>query len=474
MECLIKRTVDSLLSVVHHIRCSPIYATYLLVAGSVALCVALCGCRTPTRSIDVAREAFFAGDLQASRATLGEVIESNRRWSDASQLDLAIVDLADGNPRAAEQRLRQMRESFDALPAAAPLHEAASLVSDDTARPFRPAGYEEVMVRALLAVCSLAGDGADAESYCLQAAMKQSELARQAGERGLENADELYRPIALAPYMRGVLREASHRDYDDAAAAYQLVSAASPQFAPIGEDIRRASEGVHSAPGHGVLYVIACVGRGPRLVETVAPTTTASLQIASTILQSVQQDAEEDEGGFVLPNIASVKVPAVDVPQDDLTALGVSVNGQLFGATQTLTDVAQLAREQVEAEMPWTIARAVARRVTKEATVAGAGKGLGLQGNAASLFQFAAASAWSGTEHADTRCWGLLPREIQVLRAELPAGQHQIGLTQLNHLGHPMALPQVVDAEIVDGRNRYVIVIAPGPHLFVVCGEDER
>jgi len=34
--------------------------------------------------------------------------------------------------------------------------------------------------------------------------------------------------------------------------------------------------------------------------------------------------------------------------------------------------------------------------------------------------------AWEATESADTRCWGLLPDQIQVLRVELPAGRHEI------------------------------------------------
>ena len=29
-------------------------------------------------------------------------------------------------------------------------------------------------------------------------------------------------------------------------------------------------------------------------------------------------------------------------------------------------------------------------------------------------------------EAADTRCWGLLPDKIQVLRIELPAGRHRV------------------------------------------------
>ncbi len=385
---------------------------------------------------------------------------------------MAIIELAAGDAVAAETRLRTLRDQFDALPHLAPIREAASIVTDDTARVFRPAGYEEVMIRAMLSVCSLATDQVDAESYALQATMKQVELASEAEERGLFDAASVYQPIAMAPYLRGMLREATHHDYDDAAKAYQLVSSVRPQFAPAEADIQRASVGTHSAPGHGVLYVIACVGRGPVLQETTAPTTSTALSIASAVLNAETNEEQTEDGkqvgGPVLPNIASVKIPEVVIPPSGVAAIGVRVGGVLYGATQTLTDVGELASQQVSAEMPWTIARAVVRRVTKEAAVAKVGDTLGLNGTAGSLFHFAAASAWSGVEHADTRCWGLLPREIQVFRAELPAGQHLVDLQPLGFAGAAISVGQTQRVDIIDGRNRYLIVVSPDAHMYVV------
>ncbi len=401
-------------------------------------CGSLVGCARSLQSIESARDAFAAGDLAQADKTLREASQRRGRFKDASSLDLAMVELASGDAKAAERRLLTLRDRFDRLPEITPIHEAAAIATDDTARVFRPAGYEEVMIRAMLAICSLADDQFDAESYTLQAMAKQTELARRAEERGGAESAEAYQPIAFAPYLRGMLREATHHDYDDATRAYQLVSAVRPQFAPAQEDISRASGGVHSAPGHGVLYVIACVGRGPMLQETVAPTTTVALQIASVALNATTNDEGDDQRDVpTLPNIASVKVPQVVLPPSDIAAVGVRIGGHLYGATQTLTDVGELAVRQTTAEMPWTIARAVVRRVTKEAAVAKVGDSLGLDGDAGSLFHFAAASAWSGVEHADTRCWGLLPREIQVLRAELPVGTHQVDLQALGYEGAP-------------------------------------
>lgn len=430
------------------------------------------GCARSLRNIDAARDAFAAGNLQQAELSLKGFAEKGSRFSDAASLDLAMVELASGKPQAAERRLLELRDRFDARPRIAPVHEAAALVTDDTARQFRPAGYEEVMIRAMLAICSIANDQFDAESYSLQALSKQAELAREADERGLFEVSDVYQPIALAPYLRGILREATHRDYDDAARAYQLVSAVRPEFAPVQEDIARASGGTHSAPGHGVLYVVACVGRGPVLQEVVEPTTTFAMQIASIFLNAATND-DADDGGKnrripALPNIASVTVPRVSLPACQVASVGVRVGGQLYGATQTLTDVGDLATRQNSAEMPWTIARAVVRRSTKEIAVAKVGDSLGLDGDNGTLFHFAVASAWSGVEQADTRCWGLLPREIQVLRAELPAGSHVVDLQSLGFSGAGLSPASTHRIEIIDGKNAYLVVIAPGDALYVI------
>ena len=422
------------------------------------------GCRSTAPKIDVARNAFALGDLSAAAQTLQELAESDAGQAVTSSLDLAIVELASGNQTAAERRLRGLRDQFDQLPAFSPVSEAASIASDDNARGFRPAGYEEVMVRTMLAICSLAGDGGDAESYALQANMKQNELAIKATDRGIADVANLYQPLAVAPYIRGIIREATHHDYDDAARAYQLVSAVRPDFAPAQVDIQRASVGTHSAAGHGVLYVIACVGRGPVLCETTAPTTSTALAIASVALRA---EANEDSDSPTPPVVSAVKVPAVTIPDSPVAAVDVTIGGQLYGTTQTLTDVGQLASNQVAAEMPWTIARAVMRRITKETTVAGVSEQLGLRGTARFLFQFAASTAWTGSEHADTRCWGLLPREIQVLRAELPAGPQHVQLSAVGYGGESYA-EHSRSVQIADGRNHYLIAIAPDQAIYVV------
>ncbi len=72
----------------------------------------------------------------------------------------------------------------------------------------------------------------------------------------------------------------------------------------------------------------------------------------------------------------------------------------------------------------------------------------------------AAGVLWEAAESADTRCWGLLPREIQVLRIELPAGRHRLSLGPLQG-GRKIGGDQAIDIEIIDGRNSYALSYFP-------------
>ncbi len=194
-------------------------------------------------------------------------------------------------------------------------------------------------------------------------------------------------------------------------------------------------------------------------------------------------DQDKDDNIVRLPKITSVKIPAVVVPPSPIAAVTVTnasiepgaqpcppTQGrfQMLGATQSLTDIGEMVQTQAAAELPWTIARSFARQAGKELAVTKARQGLGLNGGLGSAVQFAASTAWTATEKADTRCWGLLPREIQVLRAELPAGDHQIRLAPVGSDGFSIGPERPATVRISNGRNTYLIVIAPAENLQVV------
>jgi hypothetical protein len=122
--------------------------------------------------------------------------------------------------------------------------------------------------------------------------------------------------------------------------------------------------------------------------------------------------------------------------------------------------LSELATRTYEAKRPEVMARAISRRVVKKGAVYLAKDQLQASAPLASLGMDAVGVAWEATESADTRCWGLLPREIQVLRLELPAGTHALSLHPAAG-GRPIGRGALETVEIVDGRNTFVMSYWP-------------
>jgi hypothetical protein len=374
------------------------------------------------------------------------------------KLEQAIVRLADGRPREAEQLLRHVRDRFDEIDKPTAGETALSMLSDDNRRPYAGEDYEKVLIRAFLALSNMMQEGDDAIAYSLQVNEKQQEIIAAAAPKELEKEGEnpklAYKQVALGPYLHGLLREQSHVNYDDAARAYQQVCYFEPQFRGAQFDLERARKGHHSRRGHGALYVFALVGRGPYKTETTEVPSTAALLIADIILKS--------DGKYSLPtSVAPIKVPKVVAMQNDIDNVMVGVGGQTVGGTETITDVGRMAEQQYEAVFPQVVARAIVRRIVKRGVVEGTKAVAGVDdGNALNLLFDAAEFAWGAAEAADTRCWGLLPDKIQVLRVELPVGTHQISLAPARGT-QSIGQTETATVQITDGANTYVLANFP-------------
>jgi hypothetical protein len=161
-----------------------------------------------------------------------------------------------------------------------------------------------------------------------------------------------------------------------------------------------------------------------------------------------------------------VKVPCVVSRRSNIAGIAVAADRQPLGVTATITDVTQLAVQQYEAIYPTVIARAVARRVLKNGLVYGGKEAAGIaKGSLPGLAIDLAGLAWQATETADTRSWGLLPDRIQVLRVELPAGEHELALTPVNPGLTPLGRPVSQRVQVADSRNTYVLASFPDSHL---------
>jgi hypothetical protein len=206
--------------------------------------------------------------------------------------------------------------------------------------------------------------------------------------------------------------------------------------------------------------VFTLVGRGPFKEQVEEQPTTAAMFLADRILSMVGKQT-------LPPTVAPIKVPRVRRTNNLVQSIGVDVDGQPRGATATITDVSRMAVDQYEAVFPQVMARAVARRAIKKGAIYGAKEAAGMnRGSLESLALDLAGIAWEATESADTRCWGLLPDRIQILRVELPTGSHEVALRPLDLGLHPIGVPAARRVTIDDGRNTYLL--ATFPHTRVV------
>lgn len=422
--------------------------------------VAMAGCATHFDRIQPVREAFYSGRLDTAAEQLEKAKDLRLRNDDVKQLDRAMIELAAGRPAEAEKLLREVRDRFDHLEQKSLGEGAASMLTDDNIKAYPGEDYERVMVRAMLALTNLMTDGGDASAYALQVTDEQQQIIDAAAERHKEDPQAVlaYKQVPLGPYIRAMLSEESPLTLDDAARARVQVANWAPDFRDAQEDLQRAKHEVPIPPGHGVLYVFALVGRGPVKHEVNEEATQLSLLIADRIIS-------HNANHGLPPTLAPVKVPKVRTYSRPGEAVAVRVDGEQLGKTALLMDIGKMAKAQHDARFPYIVAQAVARRVIKKGAIYAAKDAMGSdKWSASSIALSAAGVAWEATESADTRCWSLLPDNIQVLRVELPAGKHVVSLAGVRGESRTGA-PVETEILIRDGHNTYAMGMFPDGRL---------
>lgn len=419
----------------------------------------LTSCSTHEHNLTSIRRAYHSGNLPLAEAKIDRAMKRRSKDADVLKLDRALVLLGQGKARESEQLLREARDRFDKLEQKAIGEMAMSMLTDDQAIYYAGEDYEKVLIRAFLAMANLIHDGSDANAYALQVAAKQREIIEKGKAEDGKNPKASYKQVAVGAYIHAALREATHVNYDDAERSLKLVCDWSPEFRSGPKELDRVKNGRHSSPGNGVLYVFTLVGRGPYKKERMEVASTVALLVADRIVTATAKRS-------LPPNIAPIKVPRVVVPRNRVQQVGVQLDGRPAGVTETITDVGRMAKEQSDALLPYVIGRAIARRVLKKGIIYGVKEVAGVEKHTLpDLALTVAGVAWEATESADTRCWGLLPEKIQVLRVELPAGKHQLALEPLDTNNTPQGPKQTTVVDIANGRNTYVLAGFPSGQL---------
>jgi hypothetical protein len=432
----------------------------IFIVGTIVLGV---GCTTHSDQLRAIRSDYYSGNLTDARTKVDNAIARKERDADVFKLDRATILLTEGKPKEAESLFREVRDRFEEKEGRDLREGIKAMLADDQQLAYSGEDYEKVLIRFMLSLSNLFGDGSDAAAYALQVNQKQQQIITDSQSLSNEgkNLKQSYKLVPAGAYLHAALREETHTNYDDVARSLELVARWQPDFTTIKADLERAKNGRHSQPGHGAVYVFAMVGRGPYKEEVAEPVTQVSLLIADRLISAFGKQT-------LPPTIAPVKVPKVVRPVNPINNIVVGVGNRVVGQTATLTDVGQMAFEQCEATLPDTIARAVVRRVVKKGVVYSTKEAIQTEKNGlTSVALDLAGVVWEASESADTRCWGLLPDKIQVIRLELPTGQHTLTLQPKGGFNGQglMGQQSSIRIQVQDGRNTYVLANYPSAKL---------
>jgi hypothetical protein len=427
------------------------------------LALAACGSADPMAGV---RAAWDSGAWMAARAQLHELRASDSGNDYLYDLEDGIAALAVGEPGESEAALQRARDALDENTSSNAAEWFGAVMLDDRQLEYGGADYERVLVRAVLALANLVRDGRDAAAYALQVLEKQLQIIDGFEDPRGGKPKERYKLVAFGSYLRGIIAEEDPFRRGVAREAFQRVLEIEPDFAFGRTDLERVENGVHAPPGHGVLHVLAMVGRGPLRVEVEAPATAEILALAQ-IIWAWSRDR------VTFPNIVAVPIPALAFYDNNPTEALIDIDGQPTVATAAVTDVERTAAREFEAMHDQFVARAVLRRAFKivatEATKEIVNRKrtrrdrYGEYRQADPLVDLGVSILgliWTAVERADLRCWNLLPASFQAVRIELPEGNYRIGV-RAGVRGVPTSPPGEVGVRVRAGFNSYVVALLP-------------
>lgn len=401
----------------------------------------------------IAEEAGVDKKLVSESKGLDESIEAKHGDTFLYLQEKSLTRLAAGDVDSSIELLRRSRDVLASRYEASDVKGwLASGLGDDTFLEYRGADYEHVLTPALLALCALLEGGQDSYAYALQVGEVQEQILGSTfgddvdGKGNGYNPRKTYQRVALGAYVEGLVRE--REGYaSEAFKAYARARDFGAAVPVVLDACERTTNGSYSPAGQGVVHVIRFAGRGPRLVQGQSPITESALFLAN--IGSIAIGRNVGTLGQ-----ASVPVPVVQCGDLALAELEIRTDGAVVATTSTLLDVAAVAAQQVEANMPWILARAAIRRTVKAVAAKAAQDAVQKkhdESGAGVLAGIFTNIVLTVGEKADTRNWTALPARFQAARFTLTEGTHELDFGTGMH----------ASVRVAAGKDSYVLIVQP-------------
>ena len=412
---------------------------------------------------------LYLMDLGMTLHLAGKYEESNRYLEEADEL-------------VAEQYTKRLHD------------EAAAMLINEGALPYRGDPYEQVMINVIKAL-----------NYALLQNLSEALVEARKIDHRLNvlndsvDQDE-YREDPFARYLTGILYEASGDlnnafiAYRKAEEGYRLASSWSGVALPdtLKQDLLRMTKALpfpeehqhyrqtfpqtsdieHPSSGMAQVFVLSYNGRGP-IKEDVfldVPLSYEALQLAAINKYGLGGGTRRTRGRDAILYGYQGQIVRVALPQlvshQSQVAYSIVRAKQPGSQNETMTervyDVGAIAKKNLDDQFPTLIIRAAARGALKYGAAQGIGQGVraSVRGNEAQMVGALATAIATmiviASEEADIRNWKTLPGEIQIGRLWLPPGEYTITVEAFDQEGEKLANSTPNVLSLSKGETRFL------------------
>ncbi len=416
---------------------------FLISLTALAGCL-LTGCATYRDDAAALRQAWQKGDTQkaASEAKKGMNGNDNRVNGLVWQLEAGATARAAHDIAASEAAFSKAQESvayWDDQPDTLVGYETSALLVNQAQLPYRGAAYDRIMLDTYRALNALESDKPDDARVALNRALESQRKALERNAAAIEAAKK--KASSNSRLVSGAQKAPSVATGVD---AITKPLDALPAYAPFVNPFSVWLDGVfflHRGEGP------SDAERARKSLERVADMVDKTL-VADDIVLARSGKALDTSITYVVfeTGIGPWRTQRrIDIPSyfisKDVPYVGMALPELVFhggyapsltvvadGArhtTRTIADIDAVVGQEFKADFPAILTRALLSAAAKAAAQYGVAEGARAAGNSdwATAAQIIGVIYQVATNNADLRTWSTLPKQIQILRLNTPAGR---------------------------------------------------
>jgi hypothetical protein len=331
------------------------------------------------RAID---HAFFAGRYDEATQRLRDGLEKVGEGQDQLLylLDLGLALHTAGQYQESNRYFLKAADVADIKDYTSLADEAGTLFTSDNIKHYQGEDFEKVLIHAYLAINFTMMNAF--EDAMVEARRVNSMLYRMKTE-GKRN----YKLSSFARYLSAMLYEATG-EFEDARIDYQKMTEILQDFPPLERDLERVRRGKKRyGDGQGEIIVIYQNGISP----------------------------------IKRPNPSFHSVPIFVPRANPVTSAEVEIPGVGKTPTVMIEDVEANAIQNLNEKYAAIVAKKIAGVVAKEVVADQVSKATKNE-----FWGFLTRVFFYASDQADIRSWNLLPRDFQIARLVVPAGDHDV------------------------------------------------